>query len=83
MRHLLQAKSSLSRAQQTDGDETYFIMKSNGIAVLRKAEIIMIMIMKLVSVKSNGIAILRKAEIILSSLFETGLINGDGFVWHP
>jgi hypothetical protein len=28
-------------SQQEDGDETYFIMKSSGIAILRKAEIVL------------------------------------------
>jgi hypothetical protein len=41
MLHLLQAQSAISlslvRAQQADGDETYFIMKSSGIAILHKA----------------------------------------------
>jgi hypothetical protein len=32
---------SLSRAQQADGDETYFIMKTNGRVILRKAEIVL------------------------------------------
>jgi hypothetical protein len=39
--YLLQAQSaiSVSRAQQADGDETY--LKSSGIAILRKAEIVL------------------------------------------
>ncbi len=45
-RHLLQAQSaislSLSRAhQQADGGETYFIMKTYGRVILRKAEIVL------------------------------------------
>jgi hypothetical protein len=32
---------SRTLAQQADRDETYFIMKSNGKAILRKAEIVL------------------------------------------
>ena len=43
--YLLQAQSVISfsraRAQQADGDETYFIMQSGRIANLRKVEIVL------------------------------------------
>ncbi len=40
----MQAQSVISvfaRAQHADGDEHYFIMQSSGIAILRKAEIVL------------------------------------------
>jgi hypothetical protein len=43
--YLLQAQSVISfsraRAQQADEDETYFIMQSGRIAILRKVEIVL------------------------------------------
>jgi hypothetical protein len=45
--YLLQAQTpprvlflSRTRAQQSDGDETYFIMQSSGIAILHRVEIV-------------------------------------------
>jgi hypothetical protein len=46
----------LSRAQQqADGDETYFIVKSNGIVILRKAEIVLSGQVSLTVVALSGI----------------------------